>query len=103
MSGKHGETEMPVMAGKFLQFDDFGFHLASKEGATHELKIKRTDEELAAIREVSDCIRSLSLKAKDNNALVEKMTRMVNVVEREQFMSGAVMAASICKETSDRR
>jgi predicted metal-binding protein len=54
----------------------------------NNLKVKRTEELICNINEVSDFIKALPLSTEDNNDLVHKFSRIILDAEREAFKQG---------------
>jgi hypothetical protein len=61
--------------------------------------VKRTKNEEEVINAVSDYITRLDIDKEQNDTLVKIMTRMVNIIEKEQFCEGVLFALKLTRET----
>jgi predicted metal-binding protein len=53
-----------------------------------EIKYNRTDAILMQVKKVSEFLNEINIKADDHNKLIEMLTNMLNITERELFLQG---------------
>lgn len=62
------------------------------------MKLQRSEKENNAIQVVSEYISGLDLDTEENDGLCRVLVDMVNVIEKEQFMSGVQFGLRLSKE-----